>query len=358
MYNKHMPKICIVPRVEGLAGVASFRLKLENRLRSRGIDVTYNLSAPSDATLVLAGTKKLLPLWMARRRGQHIVQRLDGINWVQRVRWTGVRYHLRALYGNFILSFIREHLANHVIYQSQFIRRWWDEWYGPAPVPAEVIFNGVDLVQYAPDGPHERPTDRCRLLLIEGSLAGGLNAGLFHAVEFAELLATKYNYPMEMMVAGRVDRATQEKVEHEFHVPVQFLGAVPREQIPYLARSSHVLYSAEINPPCPNSVIEAMACGLPVVGFDSGSLTELVSGDAGRVISYGADPWKIEKPDIPALAETALQILEDQPRFRSAARARAESAFGLDKMVDKYLKVLLEINHEVTKTPRHEDENL
>lgn len=339
MYNNHMPKICIVPRVEGLAGVASFRLKLEYGFRSRGIDVTNDLSAASDATLVLAGTKKMLPLWMARRRGKHIVQRLDGINWVQRVRWTGIRYHTRALYGNFILSFIRDHLADYVIYQSQFIRRWWDEWYGPAPVPVNVIINGVDLAQYAPDGAHERPTDRCRLLLIEGSLAGGLNAGLFHAVEFAELLTAKY--PMEVIVAGRVDRATQEKVEHEFHVPVRFLGAVPREQIPYLARSSHVLYSAEINPPCPNSVIEAMACGLPVVGFDSGSLTELVSGDAGRVVSYGADPWKIEKPDIPALAEAALEILEDGPRFRNAARARAESAFGLDKMVDNYLKVIL-----------------
>ncbi|HEY5902489.1 MAG TPA: hypothetical protein VIU39_08045, partial [Anaerolineales bacterium] len=86
----------------------------------------------------------------------------------------------------------------------------------------------------------------------------------------------------------------------------------------------------------------ALACGLPVAGFDSGSLTELVQGDAGRVVPYGGDPWKLEMPDIPALASAAAEILTDQPRFRSAARARARDALGLDRMVEAYLKVLLD----------------
>ncbi len=57
---------------------------------------------------------------------------------------------------------------------------------------------------------------------------------------------------------------------------------------------------------------------------------------------YGGDPWKLETPDIPALALAAAEILQDNDRFRRAARARAESLLGLDTMVDAYLKVLLE----------------
>ncbi|HEY6074412.1 MAG TPA: hypothetical protein VIV15_13740, partial [Anaerolineales bacterium] len=91
-----------------------------------------------------------------------------------------------------------------------------------------------------------------------------------------------------------------------------------------------------------NSVIEALACGLPVAGFAHGSLPELVAGDAGRLVPYGGDPWKLETPDIPALALAAAEILKDNDRFRRAARARAESLLGLDAMVDAYLKVLLE----------------
>jgi glycosyltransferase involved in cell wall biosynthesis len=318
--------------------MASFRLKFEQGLRMRGVEVSHDLSTEADATLVLAGTRNLLPLRKVRQRRQRIVQRLDGINWVQRVRWTGLRYHVRAEYGNAILSFIRARFADRVIYQSQFIRKWWEDWYGVAAVPASVIINGVDLQTYTPDGVHDRPTDRFRLLLLEGNLTRGLNSGLFYAVSLAEKLSAKF--PMEVVVAGFVDTVTQNKLQSK--VPVKFLGTIPREKIPHLIRSSHLMYSAEVNPPCPNSVIEALACGLPVVGFDSGSLKELVTGDAGRIVPYGGDPWKLETPDISALADSLEVVLTKQDQFRAAARMRAESAFGLDQMVDAYLKVLLE----------------
>lgn len=333
-----MKKICIVPRVEGTGGMASFRLKFEQGLKTRGMDFTYDLSANSDAILVIAGTRFLPDLWRARRRGIRVVQRLDGINWVQRARWTGARYHIRAEYGNAMLALIRSHFADRVIYQSQFIRKWWQDWYGTESVPAAVILNGVDLNTNTPDGPHERPRDVYRMLLLEGSLAGGLNAGLFHGVAVAEKLSAKY--PMEVVVAGKVDDLTQRKLQSK--VPVKFLGTLPREQIPQLARSSHLMYCAEVNPPCPNSVIEALACGLPVIGFDSGSLKELVTEGAGCVVPYGANPWKLETPNIAALALSAEEALSEQEQFRRSARRRAEVEFGLDKMVASYLKVLLD----------------
>ena len=340
LYNGRMKKICIVPRVEGTGGMASFRLKFEQGLKSRRIDVTYDLAANSDAILVIAGTRSLPQLWRARRRGIRVVQRLDGVNWVHRVRWAGLKYTIRAEYGNFMLAFIRDHFSDRVVYQSQFIRKWWEDWYGAAKVPGTVIINGVDLQTYTPAGEHERPADVNRMLLLEGSLARGLNSGLFHAVSVAERLSAKY--PMEVVVAGIVDEATQRKLQSK--VPVKFLGTVPRAEIPKLARSSHLMYCAEVNPPCPNSVIEALACGLPVIGFDSGSLKELVTEDAGCIVPYGANPWKLEPPDISALALSAEKVLTKHAsrQFRAAARSRAESALGLDQMVESYLKVLLE----------------
>jgi hypothetical protein len=38
------------------------------------------------------------------------------------VRWAGLRYTVRAIYGNANLSFIRARLADKVIYQSNFIK--------------------------------------------------------------------------------------------------------------------------------------------------------------------------------------------------------------------------------------------
>ena len=319
--------------------MASFRIKFEEGLRLRGLNMTHDLSQQADAVLVLAGTRNLLPLWRARRRGTRIVQRLDGINWVHRARWTGLRYMIRAVYGNALLSFIRNRLAGRVIYQSQFIKQWWEDWYRPARVPASVILNGVDLNRYTPSGLHERPSQHYRLLVVEGSLAGGLDSGLFDAADLANTLSKKFK--IELMIVGRVDGRAKNKLKNQNAFRIQFMGAIPREQVPWLMRSSHLLFSAEVNPPCPNSVIEALACGLPVIGFNTGSLAEIVQGDAGRLIPYGGNPWKLDPPDIPSLADAATEVLEDQPRFRKLAREQAESKLGLDKMVDEYLKILL-----------------
>ena len=74
--------------------------------------------------------------------------------------------------------------------------------FGPERVPSFVIHNGVDLSVFTPDGPHERPAERFRLLLVEGSLQGGYETGLETALELAERLAE--NLPIELVVAGRV----------------------------------------------------------------------------------------------------------------------------------------------------------
>ena len=88
-------------------------------------------------------------------------------------------------------------------------------------------------------------------------------------------------------------------------------------------------------------MIEALACGLPVVGFDSGSLTELVQGDAGRVVPYGGNPWKLEIPDTESLAQASLPLLANPQRYRQAARALAEAQFDLEAMADAYLQALI-----------------
>lgn len=336
-----MPRICIVPRVEGLAGVASFRLKFENGLRARGVDVTYNPSEPSDAILVLGGTRRLLPLWKARSRRGRIVQRLDGINWVHKKRNTGLKHYLRAEYGNFILSFIRSRIATKIVYQSEFSRNWWEDWYGGTRVPSAVIHNGVDLNVYSAGRHGIPPYERYKLLVVEGSLGGGYDMGLDNAVRLAEILQEKHKLPIELVIVGKVADGHRKQVESKTNILINWMGSVPRERIPEIDRSAHLLFSADLNAACPNAVIEALACGLPVLAFDTGALKELVLGDSGRVVPYGGDPWKIEPPDVPALAEAAVEILRDQPRFRKSAREQAEKNLGLEEMMEKYLEVLL-----------------
>lgn len=322
--------------------MVSFRARLSAGLSARGIQVCSDLDeTPYDAVLVIGGTRDLVGLWRARRRGVPLVQRLDGINWIHRRRRTSWRHYLRAEYGNIILSSIRLRLASSIVYQSEFVRRWWQDWYGKVHSPQRVIYNGVDIKKYSPDGRHNRPAERYRLLVVEGSIAGGYEMGLENALRLAELLVERHGLLVELMIVGRVSSAQRGAWQARSKIPLLWAGVVPLERIPEIDRSAHLLFSADVHSACPNSVIEALACGLPVVTFDTGALSEIVTGDAGRVVPYGGDAWKLEAPDMPALAKAAAEMLADQPRFRKAARRRAEEAFGLEGMIDKYLDALL-----------------
>jgi glycosyltransferase involved in cell wall biosynthesis len=353
-------RICLVPRLAGVGGMVSFQYKLADGLRARGLQICQDLSDPPyQAVLVIGGTRDLAGLWRARRRGIPVVQRLDGMNWLHRlagIRQDGWRHYLRAEYGNRLLALIRSRLASRVVYQSEFARRWWERLHGRLPVENRVIHNGVDLNSYSPTGAGSPPADCWRLLMVEGSLMGGYEQGLQAAVDLSIRLAALLAAPgcpveprpVELAVAGRVSENVQrqwqtrlEQARGALPVSLSWAGLVPLDQIPQLDRSAHLLYSSDINPACPNSVIEALACGLPVLAFDTGALPEMVLGDSGQIVPYGGDPWKLAPPNVPALAQAALSILADQPHFRAGARWRAETAFGLDQMVEQYLEVLL-----------------
>lgn len=333
--------------------MVSFLEKLARGLVSRGIEPCYDLhDFPYDAVLVIGGTRQIKALWQLRRRGIRVVQRLDGMNWVHRVRNTGLRHYLRAEYGNLVLKLIRGHLADRVVYQSEFARRWWERAQGSVEVPNRVVYNGVDLNIFQPDETQSPPLDRIRVLMVEASIMGGYETGLEHGIAFARALAnqahSQNNAKIELMIVGRVVPKTRLRFEQHLTTArgarpiLSWAGLVPAERIPEIDRSAHMLYSADIHPACPNSVIEAMACGTPVIGFDTGALPEIVTSASGEIVPYGSDPWRLETPDIPALAAAATRLLEDYPRYQAGARARAEAAFGLDAMTDGYLQALLD----------------
>jgi glycosyltransferase involved in cell wall biosynthesis len=321
--------------------MVSFQGRLAAGLRQNGVETTFDLrSSPLDAVLVIGGTRDLLGLWRVRQKGIPIVQRLNGMNWMHRMRHTGLRHYLRSEYGNFILQFIRSRLAGQIIYQSRFSKGWWERVYGPTPVSHRIIYNGVDLEVYTPDGPSTRPMDRCRVLMVEGSLGGGYEWGLETGVQLAAQMASRLP-ALELVIVGRVSSVLQQAWLARSPVPLTFTGLVSKENIPELDRSAHLLYAADIHAACPNSAIEALACGLPVVAFDTGALAELVTPEAGRVVAFGSDPWQLQPPDIPTLASAAVEVYDHQAQFRAGARRRAEQIFSVHDMVAAYQSALL-----------------
>ena len=79
------------------------------------------------------------------------------------------------------------------------------------------------------------------------------------------------------------------------------------------------------------SALEAMACGVPVVGSDAGGLPEVVQhAETGFLLPVG---------DVEGMAARTLEILKDDERRRDmghAGRRRAAALFGSDRIVTHY----------------------
>jgi glycosyltransferase involved in cell wall biosynthesis len=113
----------------------------------------------------------------------------------------------------------------------------------------------------------------------------------------------------------------------------------------YSAADLFLISSLEDNQP--NTVLEAMACGTPVVGFRAGGIPEMVEqGITGLLASQG---------NVTELAQ-AIDFLLDHEQERTEmsgrVRKRAEEVFSRDGQVRKYLDLYLRLvaSKETIKT--------
>jgi glycosyltransferase involved in cell wall biosynthesis len=150
---------------------------------------------------------------------------------------------------------------------------------------------------------------------VEGSLLGGYEFGLSNALKTTAVLAHSHYFDgnIELVVVGNVSQAIKdhwirwiEENKLAESMKINWAGVVTHNQIAEIYRGAHLFYSADVNAACPNSVIEAMACGTPTISFDTGALSELLDGKGGILVPYGGNPWKLEPPDIQSLAKGAL----------------------------------------------------
>ena len=243
---------------------------------------------------------------------------------------------------NLQLSYTRRRLADVIVYQSNFTRDWWNAVYGSLITPNTVIYNGVDLKQFFPSNSKIINTEIIRLLVVEGSFKGGHERDLLNAVNLANVLSDQTHKQVDLLIAGNVPSSMRIRVSPNPMVNIDWLGIIPHKEIPALDRSAHVFFPAEINAACPNSLIEALGCGLPVLSYATGSLPELIGEDGGIVVPYGTNYWNLEAPKTKPLAKAAENILNNLSAFKKSARSRAEMYFGVGMMVKKYRQVLLD----------------
>ena len=322
------------PHPPGSGGPGSFQIRIEKALKNQGCKVVYaNSNVRPDVVIVVGGTKKLAWLWRMKRSGVPILQRLDGISWIHRKIKTPFKQYIKAEYRNVNQKIIHAYFADYVVYQSRFVQRWWDREGFVKKKQYSIIHNGVDLQVFRP--PAKLPKIP-RLVALEGTIDYSPFAS-----DLLNELAVKLPDQIPFELYGRFSNPC---LQHRLHKRIKYFGMVSREKVPQVLQGA-ILLSLDVHPACPNTVIEALACGAPVVGFDTGAMKELVSPEAGEIVPYGGDPWKLDFPDVENLIQAAKKVLADWETYSKNARKVAEENYDLVVMFLKFRKYLYNGNN-------------
>ena len=156
-----------------------------------------------------------------------------------------------------------------------------------------------------------------------------------------------------LLVTGRlVSRAEPLVEELGLHGRVELVGRYSQREAPEFLRRAHLLLHTKVKDPCPSAVIEAMACGLPVVYPASGGTVELVGDEAGIGVPH-PDSWERDLPPSPeALAQAVADVLPRRADYAAAATERAVERFALEPWLDRHEELFSELTLSTQISPQ------
>ena len=268
--------------------------------------------------------------WLARRHGKKFIVTIRGHEAFYDEetsirRWIVAQVLRRADYVVALSSELREKVIR----------------LGVPAVKTRVILNGVDLAQFAyisQEDCRQRlglPANRKVLVSV-----GRLTERKGHHLLIQILPTLARIGPVDLFIIGGVNReddygpVLQAMIADLKLTNVHLLDRVPHEDLRYWYGAADAFCLATMSEGCPNVILEALACGAPVVATGAGAIRDLVA--------TGEDGIVVDRPDVASLGAAVRNALETGwDRQRIAARMQSRSwASCAQQVVDVYRTLL------------------
>jgi glycosyltransferase involved in cell wall biosynthesis len=194
------------------------------------------------------------------------------------------------------------------------------EQFGLTSRPLEVMTNFLSHDAFA----DATAADRGEYGLLAGRLVG--EKGIEVAIE----AAARARVPLAIAGSGP-DSDRLGRLARELDAPVRFLGRLSPNEMKAARRGAAFALAPSLwDEPCPYSVIEAMAAGLPVLASNAGGLPELVGG--GTLPPGAVEEWS-----------AAMDALWTDPALRRQRGAdvleHARELFGPERAYDRLMRI-------------------
>jgi len=189
--------------------------------------------------------------------------------------------------------------------------------------PRMTIHNGIDTNIFAPIRVEKKRNNR--FLIIGVASVWAERKGMKDFVELRKLLPTEYDITLIGLNKEQIDS-----------LPLGINGISRTNSLSELVEY-YAVADIYVNPTYednfPTTNLEALACGTPVITYDTGGSPEAIDETTGIVVPQG---------DVKALAEAILK-LRREPLSSEACRKRAEVYFDKDKCFKQYIDLYNEL---------------
>jgi glycosyltransferase involved in cell wall biosynthesis len=182
-----------------------------------------------------------------------------------------------------------------------------------------TVYHGIDIEKFTLN------KDRGNYLVYFGRIHK--DKGTWEAIQVAKMAK------MKLVIAGIIqDKSYYENdVEPYLNDDVCYIGSVgPEERNKVLGNAYALLHPINFNEPFGLSIVEAMACGTPVLAFNRGSMPEIIQDGINGFI-------------VASIEEMAGRIKDVLNISREVCRQTVECRFTQEKMVKEYIEVYKEI---------------
>lgn len=191
--------------------------------------------------------------------------------------------------------------------------------------PVEVIHNGIDLNIYKPSTNNEI---KHKLGINQNKLILGVASVWSEMKGFNEFLVLRHLLPSSYIIV--LVGLTEKQIKR---LPDGIIGIArtnSQNELVQLYSSADVFANPTLEDNFPTTNVEALACGTPVITYNTGGSPEAIDKNTGIVLPYN---------DIYALKEAIEYICENKPFSRHTCRERAELHFNQNNTFAQYISL-------------------
>ena len=203
--------------------------------------------------------------------------------------------------------------ADAVVFQSEFSKDCFRKKLKRSYSCEQIILNGADRNIFFPSS---GLSERKKIKIVSCSWSVNLKKGFEKIFLFSKIPNVEVSH------IGRWPKSVPKG-------DIGFLGSLDEKSIGEAMRQNHLLIFPSINEACPNTVVEALSCGLPVLYHNSGGTVELCKNEL-----YG---WRL--PDINSVEELAF-FLKNVMKGYSIVREnimKDTDIFSFERCFDSYI---------------------